>query len=67
MWIDEVILGRTIQKPDNTDADLDTILPTDNSFLINKNLVIAESKSYEGEAIKDDNVLQQYHLNRFGH
>ena len=67
MWIDEVILGRAIQKLDNTDADPDTILPTDNSFLINKNLVIAESKSYEGEAIKDDNVLQQYHLNRFGH
>ena len=67
MWIDEVILGRAIQKLDNTDADPDTILPTDDSLLINKSLVIAESNSYDGEAIKDDNVLQQYHLNRFGH
>ena len=42
-------------------------MPTDDSLLINKSLVIAESNSYDGEAIKDDNVLQQYHLNRFGH
>ena len=67
MWIDEVILGRAIQKFDNIDADPDTILPTDDSLLINKSLVIAESNSYDGGAIKDDNVLQQYHLNRFGH
>ena len=54
MWIDEVILGRVIQKLDNTDADPDTILPTDNKTATpEKQIPDNSSSTKDAESLPD--------------